>query len=254
MQIKLKAHLKQGISRIGIFTIAAIVTLWTAGCEGVAGPEGPAGPVGKQGETGLPGEPGTPGEPGPEGPQGPKGDQGEPGPEGPQGPKGDQGEPGPEGPQGEPGTANVIYTEWINIGFSGSQGSIPRSPRSYLGRNYTAYEFEIPELTQEIIDQGTVLVYMKMGPRNVNGLITQLPFTLGNTDGTTDSTIYITYTLTNGLVRVLSQYLDTNTAFNMVETTDFRFVLIPGGTAAAYSFDSDDVEYERIVKRFSIPE
>ena len=245
MQIKLKAHLKQGISRIGIFTIAAIVTLWTAGCEGVAGPEGPAGPVGQQGETGLPGEPGTPGEPGPEGPQGPKGDQGEPGPEGPQGPKGDQ---------GEPGTANVIYTDWINIGIGGLQGSIPRSPRSYLGRNYTAYEFEIAELTQEIIDQGTVLVYMKLGPQNENGLITQLPFTLGNTGGTTDSAIYITYTLTNGLVRVLSQYLDTNIAFNLVETTDFRFVLIPGGTAAANSIDSDDVEYERIVKRFSIPE
>src|SRR5690554_1682343 len=65
---------------------------------------------GPQGEQGLRGEQG------PRGERGPEGAQGEAGPEGPQGEQGPQGEPGPQGEQGLPGTANVLATDWLQLG------------------------------------------------------------------------------------------------------------------------------------------
>lgn len=67
---------------------------------------------------------------------------------GPQGETGPEGDVGPEGPQGQPGTANVIYSEWIDTEFS--------DPINATG---AGFDIEAADITQEILDQGTILVF-----------------------------------------------------------------------------------------------
>ncbi|WP_051293141.1 hypothetical protein [Olivibacter sitiensis] len=52
------------------------------------------------------------------------------------------------GPQGPPGTANVIYSDWITVGASGDTPVY----------NHT---ISAPALTQEILDRGQISVYMR---------------------------------------------------------------------------------------------
>ncbi|MDR8390240.1 collagen-like protein [Aliifodinibius sp. S!AR15-10] len=136
------------------------------------------------------------------------------GPEGPTGPRGEQGEQGPEGP---PGAANVIYSEWITL----SDLEAP-SDTTVLGRTYSKWEIPASELTQEIIDQGTILVYFAL-----EGVVLPLPTTFGG-----ENPIYITFApFQPGTLSILAQNLD-NTAHNLEANVQFRYVLIPAETAA----------------------
>lgn len=64
---------------------------------------------------------------------------------GPQGPKGEQGQVGAEGPagqdgeQGEPGTANVIYSDWLDA-----------KPYVFDEPGYSYVDKDAPEITLEI--------------------------------------------------------------------------------------------------------
>ena len=53
-------------------------------------------------------------EDGEDGATGPQGAQG------PAGPAGPQGDPGAQGEQGDPGTANVMYSDWVDTGLGNS--------------------------------------------------------------------------------------------------------------------------------------
>ena len=75
------------------------------------------------------------------------------GPPGPQGEQGTQGGQGLQGEQGEPGTANVVYSEWFIISQSDWIG---------LGTAKLTGEIPAPELNQEIMNKGVVLVYFRL--------------------------------------------------------------------------------------------
>ncbi len=97
-------------------------------------------------------------------------------------------------------------------------------PGTLLSRNYTRYHIQALELTQDIIDNGAVLVYYKL-----LGMITPLPFTIA---GLGDEDIIVTYApFIPGRLTILSQELD-NTAFTLNLDSQFRYILIPGGTPA----------------------
>jgi len=146
-----------------------------------------------------------------EGPEGPTGAVGAQGP---------QGEQGPQGPEGSPGTANVIYSDWLRLGDVSSPADT-----TLLSRNYTRYHIPASDLTQDIIDNAAVMVYYKL-----LGLISPLPFTLAGIGGDEDK--LITYApFEPGRLTILSQELD-NTAFPLNLNTQFRYILIPGGTPA----------------------
>lgn len=146
--------------------------------------------------------------------------EGPEGPTGPAGTQGPQGEQGPQGPEGSPGTANVIYSDWFAIG----DVSTP-ADTTLISRNYTRYHIQAPELTQEIIDNGAVLVYYKL-----LGQITPLPFTIAGLGSDEDK--LITYApFEPGRLTILSQELD-NTAWSINLDTQFRYVFIPGGIPA----------------------
>ncbi len=166
------------------------------------------------------------------------------GPTGPQGVQGLQGEVGPQGPQGlqgSPGTANVIYSDWLRLGDVSSLADT-----TILNRNYAMYHLPAPELTQEINDYGVVIVYYKL-----SGMITPLPFTLGGLSGA-DSGIFITFaTLKPERITLLSQRLD-NTSFTLNLNTEFRYILIPGGVPAE-TLDGVIEDYVELIDFFQIP-
>lgn len=92
---------------------------------------------------------------GPEGPTGPQGPQGESGPVGPEGPEGPEGPPGEDG---EDGNANVIYSDWFTANDAGGW-----SQEEGFGDMVTIYfDFSAPEISQEVLDTGTILVYGKL--------------------------------------------------------------------------------------------
>ncbi|HEX6194130.1 MAG TPA: hypothetical protein VFZ42_17270, partial [Chitinophagaceae bacterium] len=112
---------------------------------------------------------------GPEGPAGPTGPQGPPGtgatgPAGPAGPAGPTGPIGPTGPQGPAGTANVIYSNWFDIGAN-------QRDTVLFGVRYKYVAFPATSLTAGVIANGTILTYAKfLGfPLEARLLPTHLP-------------------------------------------------------------------------------
>lgn len=120
-------------------------------------------------------EKGPTGEPGPIGPKGPTGDAGvnntTPGPQGAQGPTGTTGPQGPQGPQGpagNTGVGNLFFSPWKKPIWK-IQITTPEG-KFFIG------EVSVPEITQNIIDKGLVLVYSR-----VNGITSNTsPFPYGS--------------------------------------------------------------------------
>lgn len=158
----------------GILSLLLLVAWGTlfVGCEGPQGPEGPAGPAG------------------PTGPQGVSGVAGATGP---------QGASGVAGPQGPAGTANVIYSPWAPVNFTGS-GTL------YVG-TITA-----PQLTQTILDRGDIRVYWQE-----SGRVITLPYSevIGGTTYTVHQRLYV------GRIELRASY--------PLGSQQMRYVLIPGG-------------------------
>ena len=122
------------------------------GATGAAGPQGPAGATGPQGATGAIGATG------PQGPAGATGQTGATGPAGPQGPQGPQGPAGPAGQNGAPGQ-------------NGQDGNANVQNFLLLNKSVTLTgltRLSIPAITQDVVDQGLVLVYFRVtGSGNV---------------------------------------------------------------------------------------
>ena len=88
------------------------------------------------------------------------------GPAGPAGPVGAQGPVGPLGPVGPAGSANVIYSKWIKAG-TWTKTNVFGTERFYFDIN------NVSRLTQDVLDQGVVLVYAKL--ETENNQVRQLP-------------------------------------------------------------------------------
>lgn len=229
------------------FSVLCVVGLLLA-CEkdGVEGPIGPQGPQGEQGVAGPQGPAGEDGEalgvPGPQGEQGeqgPAGAQGEPGPAGPQGPQGENGVDGQDGQQGDPGTANVIYSDWIASEFPAS-----------ISSDFDQWEMFAPELTQEIHDTGVVLVYARKGT-----FIYPVPVTFF--DSVDENWNFRLLDINDTLIAIRVHSIDGSNIGTPFLNGDFRYILIPGGVASSgktASLDYAKMSYEEIIAHFNIPE
>ncbi len=132
---------------------------------------------------------------------------------------------GTNGAVGQTGNANVIYSDWAPVTFTASspaQGNI-----------------NAPKITQEILDQGTILVYAKLS----NSYL-QAP--------TSQSTSYIQVFLNLGNIG-----LTTNFSTNSF-SSGFRYIIIPGGAPAGRSIapkiDYKTMTYSQVCKSLNIPE
>lgn len=180
------------------------------------------------------------GEDGAIGPQGSQGEQGVAGIAGADGEQGDQGE------QGETGTANVIYSDWLDTPIVDNDNNI-MSPTANGS-------LDVPGLSQEIVDQGTVLVYGKV---SANDNIYALPY-IGN-----QGVSY--YYFFN--VEEINIRLTTVDGSNIGEPlfATYRYILIPGGVEASNgsgglsggkssSIDYTKMTYAEVVAHFNITE
>lgn len=137
--------------------------------------------------------------------EGPAGPAGATGPAGPAGPAGGQ------GPAGDPGTANVIYSDWIDT--TTWNPIIDTTTLDTVG--YFA-DFDVPALDTNILNHGEIKMYVNVSNDPTFPLVFPIPFN-------------------NGAV-----FIDPLFAPNIIELTSnadltgfpFRYILIPGGTHA----------------------
>lgn len=155
--------------------------------------------------------------------------------EGPEGPQGEQGIQGIQGEQGDPGTANVIYSDWSQLEGAWRDSVI-------FGGNFKVNHLTAPELTQAIMDYGVVLCYVKYGTHNVPLPYTNSSYTLG-------------FHIDLGRIIFSTLKPDLTGGVVLINTMQFRYVLIPGGVAATKStVDYTKLTYEQICTVFDIPE
>lgn len=149
---------------------------------------------------------------------------GDPGPKGDTGAQGPKGDTGAPGPKGDVGTANVIYSPWTSVTFSGS-GSL------YTGN------LPAPKITQEVLDKADIRVYWNEG-----GRVLTLPYaeTLGTTTYTVHQRIYV------GRVEFRASYA--------LSTQQFRYVIIPGGIPSGRLASVDLTNYAAVKAAFNIPD
>lgn len=145
------------------------------------------------------------------------------GPAGPAGATGATGPAGPAGPAGATGTANVIYSDWATVTFTGS------------GTSWTG-KITAPKVTQEIMDKGLVRTYFKFGNDVYEGTYTNL---------------------TGGATTAIYQYLslgNINLRATFNATYPWRYVIIPGGTASGRLANIDYSNYAEVKKAYNIPD
>ena len=104
--------------------LAVIVFFSYCGKDGATGPAGPTGPAGTAGPAGTPGT------------------------------------QGPQGPKGDTGTANVIYSAWLDVKYSPDTVHLPGGVIDTGGyfANVTA-----AKLTNAILNTGEIKVYINVG-------------------------------------------------------------------------------------------
>lgn len=161
------------------------------------------------------------------------------------GPAGPAGPAGATGATGATGTANVIYSAWF-------------TPASYVkdtifsiwGFNY--YQ-AAPGITQQILDNGTVLTYGKLNGYSTSiwpaNQVAQLPISLTYRLGTNNTDTWSALATVGQLhIRMVN---DQNTYGSISVTHAFRYVIIPGGKAGARLAQ---MSYEEVCKQYHIPE
>lgn len=163
--------------------------------------------------------------------------EGEDGAVGPQGEQGPQGDQGPQGEQGEPGTANVMYSDWIGSGFEND-----------ITDGFDAFNIDAPEITQEILDTGTILVYA----RSTTNTIYQVPVTFY---GFLNEN-YFFRVINAGTLNIGVEGVGINDIGEPFLNDVFRYIIIPGGVAINSSRSSEDLKhmsYKEITTLFNIP-
>lgn len=142
-----------------------------------------------------------------EGPTGPAGAQGTAGPSGAQ---------GPAGPKGDAGTANVIYSEWKDVSFDENGLGI----------------LQAPGLSNEILNSGAVKVYWNLftkdDPFIVSLPCSVIPSILFDVADTAPDIVINPY-LSKDTIALISNY----NVSSEQGISQFRYILIPGGTPAA---------------------
>ncbi len=144
--------------------------------------------------------------------------------DGPAGPAGATGPQGPQGPAGSPGpagTANVIYSGWLEAEFEDGVA-----------------EIQATQLTEDILNGGDIKVYWNIGTPAAP-MVVPVPcvvpiFLLEPEPEENQPDVFI-----DPYYEVGSIFLTSN--YNMVG--QFRYILIPGGTAARKAGGGGDIDW-----------
>ncbi len=146
---------------------------------------------------------------------------------------------GVDGKQGPTGTANVIYSAWLTA---------PTAAAEIVdGTSGMSTTINAPELTDDILSKGTVLVYVSFGSGTFS-----LPYT--STAGGFVNTITAVSSLKK--IKLFRFRHDQAATVNLPTSLSWRYILIPGGVAAATSktakTDYSKMSYEEVCVHFNI--
>lgn len=167
------------------------------------------------------------------------------------GPKGDTGAPGPTGPtgpKGTTGTANVMYSDWF-------------TPNTYtvsttFGTKHFSYDKAVPQITQEILDKGSVLVYARLEGYAESlwpsGQVGKLPVVLTYQSGGPQIDTWSAFS-TAGHLHI--DFTNSTNIYSAIATDhSFRYVIIPGGVAAsAVAASLPHLSYKALCDLYQIP-
>lgn len=146
---------------------------------------------------------------------------------------------GVDGKQGPSGTANVIYSAWLTAPVAAAE--------TVDGTSGMSTSLVVPELTDDILSKGTVLVYVSFGSGTFS-----LPYT--STAGGFVNTITAISTLKK--IKLFRFRHDQAATVNIPTSLSWRYILIPGGVAAATSkmtkVDYSKMSYEEVCAHFNI--
>ncbi|MBF4464512.1 hypothetical protein [Flavobacterium sp. LC2016-12] len=152
---------------------------------------------------------------------------------------GTNGVDGQPGAPGATGTANVIYSAWINAPTAAAE--------NIDGTSGMSTTINAPELSDEILSKGTILVYVSFG----SGTFT-VPYT--STAGGFVNTITAISTLKK--IKLFRFRHDQGGTVNIPTSLSWRYILIPGGvgaaTAKAAKADYAKMSYEEVCAHFNI--
>ena len=152
---------------------------------------------------------------------------------------GTNGVDGQQGAPGAPGTANVIYSAWINAPTAAAE--------TVDGTSGMATTINAPELSDEILSKGTILVYVSFGSGTF-----AVPYT--STAGGFVNTITAISTLKK--IKLFRFRHDQGGTVNIPTSLSWRYILIPGGVAASTSKvakpDYAKMSYEEVCAHFNI--
>lgn len=128
------------------------------------------------------------------------------------------GDDGARGPAGPPGTANVIYSDWFTPDTW--------TASTVFGVHERSYTMTTALLTQEIVDHGVILVYMRFV--GLNPEINQLPILLA------DVGLSFFFRAEAGSITAVYYAVDSPGSDPSVISSSnvVRYVLIPGGVLA----------------------
>lgn len=155
------------------------------------------------------------------------------------GANGADGTNGVDGAAGAAGTANVIYSAWITAPAAVAE--------TIDGTSGVSTTINAPQLSTDILSKGTILVYVSFG----SGTYT-VPYT--STAGGFANTI--TAISTAQKIKLFRFRHDGAGTVGLPTSLSWRYILIPGGVAAATSktakLDYSKMSYEEVCARFNI--
>lgn len=158
--------------------------------------------------------------------------EGDTGPAGPAGPAGPTGAGGPAGPAGETGTANVIYSQWINLTFDETGFA----------------EMDAPSLTADILNSGDVKVYVNLGSDEAPRIFS-LPAVINpgffiEEPAEEDVSMFLDPFFELNTIGILSNYILTE--------VPFRYIIIPGGVEEGNRSAVDWKDYNSVKKYYNL--
>lgn len=146
---------------------------------------------------------------------------------------------GAVGATGPAGSANVIYSAWLTAPTAVAE--------TIDGTSGLSTSIAAPQLSSDILSKGTILVYVSFG----TGTYT-VPYT--STAGGFVNTITAISTVQK--IKLFRFRHDQGGTVGLPTSLNWRYILIPGGAAAATSKaakeDYSKMSYEQVCARFNI--
>lgn len=136
---------------------------------------------------------------------------------------------GPTGPQGDPGAdgnANVTTISLDDADVTWTEGD-------YLGRTANEYTFNPPEVTQDVVDHGTVLGYFNLFGETWH----PMPWTWENGDGSSRQHITFTYD-----VEEITLYAYQTSGTLNPGITEYRFLTMTDNTVTTSASSGESIE------------